>query len=196
MDPFYLSIILLGVGFLIVFLEFFVPSAGMLGIISAVLIIAGVITAFFHSLSFGTSMLLMTVVLIPLIFAAMIKVWPHTPIGKRILIGDLTDEDVLPNDEHYTQLATLVGQLGVAQTKMFPSGIILVDGERYDAVSDGFAIERKTPIKVIDIRANRIYVQPYDGDVADANDVPARDRDVLSQPIEELGIDPEDFSLE
>ena len=196
MSPFYLSLLLIGIGFLIVFLEFFVPSAGILGLLSAVLIISGIVTAFFHSATFGTLMLLMTVVMIPLIFACMIKIWPHTPIGKRILIGDLSDEDVLPNDDHYTRLDSFIGQLGVAKTKMLPSGIIMIDGEKLDAVSDGFAIEPGDPVKVVGIRANRIYVQPYDGDVKDANDVPARDRDILSQPIDELGIDADDFSIE
>lgn len=196
MNPFYLSLILIGIGFLVVFLEFFVPSAGMLGVLSAVLIISGIVAAFFHSLSFGTLMLLITVVAIPIIFACMIKIWPHTPIGKRILIGDLTDEDVLPNDEHYTRLESFIGQLGVAKTKMLPSGIVVIDGEKLDAVSDGFAIEPGDPIKVVGVRANRIYVQPFDGDVKDANDVPARDRDVLSQPIDELGINSDDFSIE
>jgi membrane-bound serine protease (ClpP class) len=196
MEPFYLSIILLAVGFAIVFLEFFVPSAGLLGVLSAALIISGIVVAFFHSIGFGTAMLLLTVVMIPLVFAAMIKVWPHTPIGKRILIGDLSDDDVLPNDDHYTKLSQLVGQLGVAKTKMLPSGIVIIDGEKYDAVSDGFAIAANDTVKVVGIRANRIYVQPYDGDVKVDDDESARDPDVLSQPIDELGIDGEDFSLE
>lgn len=193
---FYWALLLLLSGLFVVALELFVPSAGILGVIAAALIIGGITVGFTDSLATGAMMLMIAVVALPILLAVMFKVWPHTPLGKRILLKDLKPEDVLPIKSHYKKRnQSLVGQLGVAQTKMLPSGIVLVNGEKFDAISEGFAIEEGDAIKVVNVREHRIYVQPYDGEVDDTSDLPVRDRDILSQPIEELGIDPIDDPL-
>ena len=189
MDPIYWSIILLGIGFVVVFLELFIPSAGALGVLAAILLVSGIVVAFFHSIQAGTIVLLITVLALPLILALMVKVWPHTPIGRRIMIGQMTTKDVMPISEPYTEFKSLLGQLGIAKTKMLPSGIVLINDKKYDALSDGFAIEVGQPIKVTAIRGNRIIVQPFDGEIDNADDLPIRDPDMLAQPIEGLGLD-------
>lgn len=189
MDPFYWSIILIGLGFVVVVMELFVPSAGVLGAIAAILLISGVITAFFQGIQTGALMLLFTAVGLPFLIALMIKVWPSTPIGKRILIGQLTSDQVLPKTEQYRSYGELEGQLGIAKTKMLPSGIIVINDRKYDAVSDGFPIEPGQAIIITAVKGTRLYVQPYDSEAIDEEDLPARDRDVLSQSLEELGID-------
>ena len=193
---FYWALLLLAIGLLVVVLELFVPSAGILGFLAGGLILAAIIVGFMDDLKSGALILLLAVAALPLLFYAMIKVWPHTPLGRRILLKDLKPEDVLPNGSHYKRMLDLEGQLGIAKTKMLPSGTVLINGEKYDAISDGFAVEAGDPIKVVDVRENRIYVQPYDGSVDDAGNLPARDVDILSQPIEELGLDPIDDPLD
>ncbi len=189
MDPIYWSILLIGIGFVVVFLELFVPSAGTLGVLAGILLVSGIVVAFFHSLQAGAIVLLVTVLALPLLLALMVKVWPHTPIGRRIILGHMSAEEVMPNSETYTEIQSLVGQLGTAKTKMLPSGIIIVNDKKYDALSDGFAIEAGQPIKVSAVKGNHIIVQPFDGEIDDVDDLPVRDRDVLSQPIEELGLE-------
>jgi membrane-bound ClpP family serine protease len=192
---FYWALLLLVIGLFVVVLELFVPSAGILGFVAGGLILAAIIVGFIDSLQTGALILFLTVVSLPLLFYGMVKVWPHTPLGRRILLKDIKSEDVLPNSSHYKRKSDLEGQLGIAKTKMLPSGTVLINGEKYDAISDGFAVEAGDPIKVVDVRENRIYVQPYDGSVDDAENLPARDVDILSRPIEELGLDPIDDPL-
>lgn len=191
MDPFFWSMILVSLGFAVVALELFVPSAGLLGVLAAVFFISGIITGFFHSLQTGAVMLLITTLCLPLLFVLLVKVWPNTPIGKRVLIGRMSAEDVLPRGESYNR-ENLIGKKGVAKTKMYPSGMIKIGDKSYDAVSDGFAIEAGQPIKVVAIRMSRIMVQLYDPEteVGDFDD-----DDVLSRPIEDLGIEPMDDPL-
>jgi membrane-bound ClpP family serine protease len=195
MDPIYWALLLLAVGLAVVVLELFVPSGGILGFIAAALIIASIVLGFMDSLNSGALILLLAVIALPLLLAAMIKLWPLTPLGRLILLKDLKPEDVLPNKSHYKRKASLEGQLGVAKTKMLPSGMVVINGEKYDAISDGFAIEAGDPVKVIAVRENRIHVQPYDGSLEDVSDLPVRDRDILSQPIEELGLESLDDPL-
>ncbi len=191
MDPLYWSLILVALGFAVVMLELFVPSAGLLGVLAAVLFIAGIITGFVHSLQLGAILLLITTLCLPLMFVVLIKIWPNTPIGKRVLIGRMSEEELMPVGDSYNH-ESLIGQKGIAKTKMLPSGMIRVGDKNYDAVSDGFAIEEGQAVKIVSVKMNRILVQPYDPETEIGN---FDEDDVLSQPIEDLGIDPIDDPL-
>ena len=193
MDPlFFWSLVLIATGLAVVVVELFIPSAGMLGVLATLLLVSGVVCAFLSDFNSGALVLLGTVLALPILLMAMIKVWPKTPIGKRILLKDMKLEEVLPDNPFS---ADLVGQLGIAKTKMLPSGIVLINHQKFDAISDGFPINDGQPIKVVAIRGNHIYVEPYDGEVEDVADMPVRDRDILSQPFEELGLDSLDEPL-
>ena len=118
----------------------------------------------------------------------MIKIWPHTPIGRRLLTDDKTLTDVLPTGRFYDR-GDLAGKVGVAKSKMLPSGQVVIDGQKYDAVSDGFAIEAGDKVRVVSVKGNRIYVQPFDGDDAGASQDPTDAEDVMNQPIEKFDLD-------
>lgn len=193
---FYFALILVFLACCVVVVEFFVPSAGALGILAGGLAIAALWFGFSESMGSGTIVLLLEVIAAPILFYSWLKIWPHTPLGKQILQGDL--EDVMPKGERYEKTAELEGQVGVAKSTMLPSGQVVINGEKYDATSEGFAIEAGDAIIVSDIRGNRIYVEPYDGTATthEDTDLPARDRNILEQPIDELGIDAIDDLLD
>lgn len=172
-------------GLCVIVVELFVPSAGILGIIAGSLLLAGVILSFVSDIVFGSFVLIGLTILLPFLFMGLVKLWPKTPLGKAILMDDL-GHDVLPESD----IDSLVGQIGIARTKMLPSGMIEIDGNKHDAVSEGFAIEPGDKVKVISVKANRLYIEPFDGNV-DSSDsgVAAADQDTFSTPLEELGID-------
>ena len=184
MDYATLSLILLACGILVVVVEMFIPSAGILGIVAASFLIAGVIVAFFKSMFFGLAVLTGTSLAMPALFWLLVKVWPLTPLGKAILMND-TMEHLIPE----SSTNSLVGQVGKAKTKMLPSGIVMIDGRQHDAVSEGFPISPGDTVKVVSARGNRIYVEPYDGEVDEDGKALAADTGALATPLEELGID-------
>jgi membrane-bound serine protease (ClpP class) len=122
-------------------------------------------------------------VAVPLVLALAFHYWPKTRIGKAFL-GELpTEAEVLPDDPH----RALLGRVGVARSKMLPSGAIEIDGQMVDAMSQGQAIEPGQHVVVIEVRANRVVVR-----AAKENERPGRKistEDMLSRPIEELGIE-------
>lgn len=183
---FYTALILLIAGLCILALELFVPSAGLLGAFAGCLIIASVVMAFMTSWNTGQMFLLAALLVVPVMLMLMIKIWPHTPIGKRLLSDDETLTDVLPQGEYYDR-SDLVGKVGVAKTMMLPSGQVVIDGQKYDAVSDGFAIEAGDRVKIVSVKENRIYVQPCDDDQR-LQDEPASG-DLVDQPIEKFDLD-------
>jgi membrane-bound serine protease (ClpP class) len=77
-------------------------------------------------------------------------------------------------------LEGLIGHVGRAKSKMLPSGIIVIEKDSYDAVSEGMPIEPGQRVRVIEVRGNRLIVE------ATADEPPsATDEDPLARPFEE-----------
>ncbi len=184
LDPMVWSILLMLVGCVVLVLEVFIPSGGILAVLSAAAFIGSILIAFQQGPVTGFAFVMTTVVAVPLVLVLAFHLWPKTRIGKAFL-GELPrDEDVLPDHPH----RALVGRVGIARSKMLPSGAVEIDGQMVDAVSQGQAIEPGQNVVVIEVRANRVVVRP-----AKENERPGRPTsttDLLSRPIEELGIEP------
>ncbi len=185
-----LSIIGILVALLLLTVEIFLPTAGTVGIVALLVAVAAVVAAFLHGIMYGAIFLLLIVVAIPFLFAAAVKIWPHTPLGRMILIGDLKKENVMLKDSHYAQVKNQIGKIGIAKTKMYPSGIVQFDDQKFDALTTGFPIESGEAVKVVSVKGNRLHVQKYEGDSRTPFN---KGDDELSQTMEDLGID--DFDL-
>jgi membrane-bound serine protease (ClpP class) len=180
------AILLLVLGCVLVVLEVFIPSGGIISILAAVSFLASIFIAFQPGPTTGTPQGLIfiatTLLAVPTLVALAFKYWPRTPMGKAFL-GELpTDAEVLPEDPR----RALVGRVGIARTKMLPSGAVEIDGQMIDAVTQGQAIEPGAYVVVSEVRANRVVVRPAGKDQRPGQENPS---DLLSRPIEELGID-------
>ncbi len=186
MDPLIWALILLAAGLIVFVLEFFLPTAGILGVTCAILLCASIVLGFMHSWLAGTAILLTIALLLPIFFSVAVKIWPHTFIGKRIIQTSMTREEVLPDDEG-EELKALVGLRGVAKSKMLPSGRVRINDRSYDAVSNGFPIEAGQVVEVFAVRNKRMVVRPV---FEDEPIVTAEDgADLLANPIDELGFE-------
>ena len=185
MSPLIWSILLLAGALLVVGLEMFVPSAGLLGIVAAALFLSAIIVGFFHSALAGVSMIGAIGVIMPFIFLAFVKIWPHTPIGRRVLIGRRHNDDVTLKGKQYDERKQLIGRRGVARTPMLPSGQVLIDGEKFDAVSQGAVIEAGDRIEVVAVRTFKIIVRRIHEDEPELG-LEVDSDDILSQPVDDL----------
>jgi len=189
LDPLTWAIILMLIGCGTVVLEVFIPSGGILSFFSAIAIIASVVMAFRSDATTGMSFVVLTLVAVPATLGLAFKYWPSTPMGKAFL-GELKKtEDLLPVDPR----RELVGKVGIAKSKMLPSGSVQIDGKYIDAISQGVAIDIGQAVVVAEVRANRVVVRPADED--EARQIVNASQDVFSTPIEELGIDSFDDPL-
>src|SRR5215213_5927708 len=185
MDPIVWAALLLVLGLALVLLEIFVPSGGVLGFLSIGTILAAIVMAFYErGAETGFVFLLVAAVAVPVTLVFGFRWWPHTPMGKRLLLSAPTAEEVLP-DTPLRRLRQLVGKTAVAKTVMLPAGAIEIDGQTIDAISAGMPIEVGQHVRIIDVRSNRVVVQP-----ADAPHTMQEADDILSQPIESLGLNP------
>jgi membrane-bound serine protease (ClpP class) len=189
LDPLTWAILLMVLGCALVVLEVFIPSGGVLSFFAAITVIASVVMAFRHDLTLGIGFVLLTLVAIPATLGLALKYWPYTPMGKAFL-GELkSTEELKPADTR----RALLGKVGVARSKMMPSGSVQIDGQYVDAVSQAGAIELGQAVMVVEVRANRVVVRL--ADPQQAKQVAADSRDLLETPLEELGIEPLDEPL-
>ena len=79
------AVLLLLAGMLILVLEFFVPSSGVLGLLSTMCIIGGIVLGFMHSTTAGVCLLMIALVAVPSMILTAVQYWPHTPLGRRML---------------------------------------------------------------------------------------------------------------
>jgi membrane-bound ClpP family serine protease len=186
MEPLIWAGILLLLGLMLVMLEVFVPTGGMLGFLSLTAILCGIGLAFYRGgLTYGFIFLVVTAVAVPTVLGLAFRWLPETSIGRRLLPTVPMSKDVLPDSEERRALRALVGKIGSAKSTMLPSGAVIVDGRTIDAVSEGMPIEPGQPVRVIEVRGNRVVVRPVEeGEPRQMSD------DILSQPIDTLGIDP------
>lgn len=191
------AIVLLLGGLALMILEAFVPSGGALGTLSVIALLAGVGLAYYSGPLEGTMLLLTSLVAAPFCIYLALKWWPNTPLGRRVLLNAPTSEEVLPDSPHLRTLRELVGKVGKAKSLMLPSGAIVIDGRVIDAVSEGMAIEAGQLVKVVEVRANRVVVRPLDPEEEKQLSQQREESqdDLLSRPIDTLGLDPFDDAV-
>ena len=190
MHPILVSILLIIAGFAFIFLELLIPSAGLIGIISAILLIAGIVVAFNAGFMAGMITLGVVMVLTPIVIVLLMRIWPYTPIGRKLFSSLPKSEDVEPDAEKVQALQALVGKTGTARSKLLPSGGVTIDGQNYDAVSDGLPIEQGQDIKVVSVRAQRIFVRPIHKELEKTET-----SEQLSQSLDALGLESIDDPL-
>jgi len=182
--------LLMATGLALVILEVFVPSGGMLGLLSAMALTGSIVLAFYNrGVEVGLVFLLIAAIGAPAVLIGAFRWWPYTPMGRRILLQIPTQEEVMPDTPRRRALRQMVGKVGVAKTLMLPSGAVVIEGTTVDALSEGMPIEAGQKVLVVEVRGNVVLVRPYEGQVPSKAQQPD---DVLSQPIESLGLDPLD----
>jgi len=178
---------LLAFGLLIVLVEMFVPSGGVLAFIAATSVIASIVMAFRHSAAAGVGFMAIAVIGTPILVVIGFKFWPRTPLGRRILLDVPLGDDAVPDADLRKQRHLLVGKIGKTKAEMLPGGPVMVDGKIYDAMSEGDAIDDGTLVKVVEVRGTRLVVRPTDEPLPQIQGDP---NDPLNRPIESLGLDP------
>jgi membrane-bound ClpP family serine protease len=155
------AILLFLLGLALLVLEFFVPSGGALAVMCALSFLAAIIAGFFAGPWTGAIVLLTVCLVVPTACGAAVRWWPDTAIGKMILVErPRSSDEVLPETVAYRGLRDLVGRRGRAKGLMLPSGLVMIDGKTYDAVSEGMPIEPGEQIIVVHISTQRLVVRP------------------------------------
>ncbi len=137
--------------------EIFVPSLGLLTVM-AVLCLAGGLYIFFQmSATVGWIGVWTAVVLIPVVWIVVYKLLPKTKLGRILeLHHALKGISAVPDQE---KMNALNGKTGTVISPLRPVGMCQIDGKKVVCVSDSGFVEKQEQVKVIHVEGNKITVR-------------------------------------
>jgi membrane-bound serine protease (ClpP class) len=170
-----IAAILLGILFL--GLEIFLPSGGLLMILSLFFVGAGVVLIFFtpESEGGGATTGVITIVgllvLMPVLGGVLFYYWPYTPMGKAVFLKEPTEEEASVVTEAQQAFEELHGQIGKTLTMHQPSGATELRGKRYDSTTEGVFVDAGQYVKVVAVNGSQLVVRMVNRN--ELNDLPS-----------------------
>jgi membrane protein implicated in regulation of membrane protease activity len=99
-------------------------------------------------------------VAVPAVLAAAFRIFPETPLGRRVLPPPPQADDVQPGAERRRRLEALVGRRGRAAGELLPWGTVEVEGIACPAVSEAGPIASGVAVEVMGVDAAALVVRP------------------------------------
>jgi membrane-bound serine protease (ClpP class) len=147
------AILLIAIAIVLFFIEFIVPSGGILAVCAFLSLAVGVFFLYKVDTTIGLIGAIVSVGSLPFLFALGIKVLPSTPFYRRLLLKDVPRAGL---GEHGIAGATgreraraLIGEQGQAVTDLKPVGTCIIKGERMDCLSAAGQIKSGARVRVI-----------------------------------------------
>lgn len=139
--------------------ELFVPTAGVLAVMTALAAVGSVACFFMHSPLWGFASLLAYSAGAPFAVVFGFKLWTRTPIARRMVLGTVDGD---PADGRPAAAAgpVAVGEEGIAATPLRPVGFVRFGDRRIEAVAEHGMIEAGTEVTVSESAPARIVVRP------------------------------------
>lgn len=194
MDPLLIAILCFLLAGILAAADLMIPSGGVLAISSLLAAIASIFFAFRSSPTAGMLMLILLLIAIPIFLVAAIRVWPYTPVGRRIILKAPQEESTAV-DPAAAQLQEMLGSIGVTQNSLMPCGYVRIDHRNYNAVTENGVIEAGQNVEVIGVQQKNLVVVltsagPRGAELPKLDpQQPGLGESLLDVPAEELGLD-------
>ncbi len=149
---FILGIVLLGVEI------FLIPGFGVTGVLGIIGIVAGIFMSFgIHNIAVAVFVLFISLIIDIILIILIARFMTKSKEFKNKITLD-SDTSGYHSSISYDDL---LGKEGIAETFFRPSGYIVIEGKKYDAVSEGEFIDKGSNLKVVLVEGNRIVVKKY-----------------------------------
>ena len=155
-----MTIVLFCMGVSLVLAEFFVPG-GVLGVLGGCLVIASTAYGWYTFPAYGMWIAFGEFVGTGLFVTLGFYLMTRTGAGKLLTLSDTQETAAGWSSPHAD--ASLQGQEGEVYSALRPSGTVIVNGERVNAVSDAQFIEKGARVRVIEVEGHRVVVERVDG---------------------------------
>lgn len=161
------EIILFVIGVILLVVELFVvPGFGFVGISGILAIIFSLGAALVGNvgldfpelelISQAIWTLAITLVLTILLISSLARYLPENRLFSKLVLSESTD--TASGYLTYTEHDDLLGLQGKALSSLRPAGTVLIDGKRYDVVSDGDFIDKGQEVKVVEVVGGKVIV--------------------------------------
>ncbi len=142
---------LLALGFILLFLEVFVPG-GVLGVIGAVAMVYGCYLAFGMSSGWGAAAVCLSVVVAVLA----VRLVMRSRLGAKLVLNDSGARDWKAAD---AGLEGLLGREGQTLSPLRPAGLAEIDERRIDVIADSEFLAAGAWVRVCEVEGNRVVVE-------------------------------------
>lgn len=147
---FVLGIILLGVEI------FLIPGFGVTGILGIIGIVSSIFISFgINNIAAATLVIFISLIVDIVLIILIARFFVKSKDLKRNVILD-SDTSGYNSSVSYNDL---LNKEGIADTFFRPSGYIIIDDKKYDAISEGEFIDKGSKLKVILVEGNKIVVK-------------------------------------
>ncbi|MBC7773786.1 MAG: NfeD family protein [Pyrinomonadaceae bacterium] len=159
------GVCLLAAAVLLLVVEVFIPSMGLISLTALVLAIAGIVCLFQESVTWGIVGIAAFLLFGTGGFMFALRMMPHTLIGRRLLYGEDADkhtgeeQDSLPPGTVRGEFDELLGEEGLAVTDMRPVGTIRVGDRKLTATSETSFLSAGTKVRVSSVEGNQVKVR-------------------------------------
>lgn len=150
------TVLLIAIGVIFVLAEIVLPG-GIIGLFGFLLFAAGVLFAGASMLWMAVSLLVATLVAIAALILMIKVLGKEMKFFKKFILSDSTDtERGYVSNKNRTDL---IGKTGTTKTPLRPSGTVVIEGERIDAVAEGVFIAAGKEIAVVKAEGVRVVVR-------------------------------------
>lgn len=158
-----IAMMTLALGLALLVAEVFIPSGGVIMTVAAVTFAVSVWAAWqawvkTDQMTMFLTYILALLVLFPSVLSGAFHVFPRTEYGKR-LMSPPSREELEPYVAETERLTRLIGKTGTSLTRLAPGGMVVVEGDRLHAESEGMLIPSDAPVKVLALKGNRLLVR-------------------------------------
>jgi membrane-bound ClpP family serine protease len=154
--------LLIILGLVLLVAELFLPTGGILFVLSVASLVVGVAMTYYHGPATFITTLIGVLVGAPVLFGLAFYYWPKTSVGKRFFLHGQQEDDTLAYTPMNLELEQLRGHYGRTVSALRPAGITDFDGRRVDTITEGIMIEPGQWVRCIDVKAGKVIVRPVD----------------------------------
>lgn len=137
-----MAVILILVGAFLLLAEALLPTQGVLGVLGGAALVGAVIAIFLLGPWYGIATLALLVLISPFVFMWMMRIWPKTPVGKRLVLNA-----VVSGTSPAPKVS--VGAIGTTVTELRPIGECDFEDQRIEVISELGLIDPGTQVKVV-----------------------------------------------
>jgi membrane-bound serine protease (ClpP class) len=155
------SLLLIGIGVVLLIAEFFLPTGVM--VVGGITLFAVAVAVIFY---YGTrtEAIIATIGLcigLPAAFAGLFQAWKQFSL-KTGLDADGAGGTLTAAMPELSELEQLKGKYGRTVTPMRPSGSVEIDGRRVDALTEGVMLDAGVWVRCVDVKGSRVTVRQVD----------------------------------
>lgn len=155
---FLLGLFLIVMAAVLLVVEIFIPSFGLLTVCALVAMAGGIWVFFRESTAIGWAGVCIAAVVVPIVWIITYRMFPKTRFGKSVsLTGPKRKKgDAIPDT---SDLLEMLGKSGVVISPLRPVGMCDFDGQRLECVAETGFVEEDKAIVVIHVEGTQLTVR-------------------------------------